>query len=116
MKVYESTPVLVTHRKGGNHIESIPNDIIHTFMTQNPISNISILGWENLHNSGNNDIIIGIYGDIHDKDIDAKKKTIDEIKAKLISTDYIEDYEKDDDRYFYVIGSSRIVKRRILTR
>ena len=74
MRVYDSVPILVnaSQKKGISQVIQVPNDIIHTFMTQNPFTKQNISGWESLHNSGKNDIILGIYGSIHDKDIESK--------------------------------------------
>ncbi len=111
MRVYESVPVLVRHNKGGNQLDQIPNDIIRTYMTQNPFSQSSISGWENLHNSGDNNIILGIFGSIHDKDIETRIKQLESLRDKLTCGDYKEDYSTSDDSYFYAIGSDRMVKK-----
>lgn len=111
MRVYESVPVLVRDYKGGNQLEQIPSDIIRTYMTQNPFTSSSFLGWENLHNSGENNIILGIYGSIYDKDIEARIKQLNSLKDKLTCGDYKEDYSVFNGSYFYAIGSDRRVKK-----
>jgi len=92
MRVYESVPMLVRHNDGRNQLEPIPSDIIQTYMTQNPFGPSSILGWENLHNSGEHNIILGIYGSIYDKDIKTRIKQLETLRDKLIYGDYKEDY------------------------
>ena len=52
-------------------------------MTQNPYTTIEIRNWEDLHNSGESDIIVGVYGSIYDKDIESKLKQIQELEEKL---------------------------------
>ena len=110
MRAYEGCPVLVRHNIKGNQLNQIPNDIILTYITQNPFSQSNISGWEGLHNSGNNNIIVGVYGNAFDKDIDAKIKLIKTLKEKLFSDDFNEDYSTSDDKYFYAIGSKRKIK------
>ena len=116
MRVYEECPVLVRHNIKGNRLDQIPNDIILTYITQNPFSQSSISGWEGLHNSGNNNIIVGIYGNVFDKDAESKIKLIEALKSKLSSDDFKEDYSTLDDKYFYAIGSQRMVKKLVKTR
>ncbi len=116
MRVYKGYPVLVRHDIKGNRLDQIPNDIILTYITQNPFSQNSISGWEGLHNSGNNNIIVGIYGNVFDKDAEAKIKLIEALKSKLSSDDFKEDYSTLDDKYFYAIGSQRMVKKLVKIR
>jgi len=111
MKVFESVPVLVKYIKKGNQVIQISNDIIRTYMTQNPYNQSLITGWEDLHNSGKNNIILGIFGSIHDNDRQTKIKKLKSLKHKLTNTDYIEEYDASGDNYFYVIGSDRIEKK-----
>lgn len=111
MKVFESIPLLISHRKGKKELMQIPNSIIHTYMTQNPYNQTLITNWEDLHNSGVSDIILGVFGSIHDKDNQTKIKQLQSLKDKLTSTDYIEEYSVSGDNYFYAIGSDRIMKK-----
>ena len=104
MKVYGSVPIIVKDEL----IDLIPSESIHTFMTQNPYTSNSILNWENLHNSGEANIIVGTYGSIHDKDTDDR--------IKLIESHYIEDYYTSNDSYFYVIGSTKKTKEKVLVK
>ena len=116
MRVYEDVPLLVRHdTQGYNSVDQIPNDIIRTFMTQNPFGQSSIAGWGDLHNSGNNDIIVGIYGSTHDKDMNEKIKMMQALRDKL-QRQFIEDMSVDGDSYFYVLGSDRFEKKLVKTR
>lgn len=116
MRVYESTPLLVRHsKKGRNFIDQIPSDIIRTYMTQNPFTPSSIMGWEELHNSGVADIIVGIYGSTQDKDMDKKIKQMQSFKDK-IQTRCIDEMAVAGDSYFYAVGSERLVKKLTKTR
>ncbi len=116
MRVYEQCPVLVRYNIKGNQLDQIPSDIILTYLTQNPFSQGSISGWEGLHNSGNNNIIVGIYGSIFDKDVEAKIKLIEDLKGKLSDDDFKEDYSTLNDKYFCAIGSQRMVKKMMKTK
>jgi len=115
MKVYGIVPFLIRHINNENEFTQISSDGIHTFITQNPYSKWSISKWENLHNSGLNNIILGIYGSIQDKDIEEKVKMLKLLRDKL-DDEYKEDYSTLGDNYFYAIGSDRMIKRMVKTR
>lgn len=103
-------PVLFGANKNGKPISSSSN---LTFMTQNPYTPVEIRNWEDLHNSGNYDIIVGVYGSIHDKDIESKLKQIKELEKKLNGS-YNESYIREGtvigDIYSCAIASKRKVK------
>ena len=68
--VHNGMPVL--YKVNGMNIteaKPISSDSTLTFMTQNPYMEANIKNWEQLHNSGESDIIVGVYGSIYDKDI-----------------------------------------------
>lgn len=85
-----------------------------TFMTQNPYTTIEIRNWEDLHNSGESDIIVGVYGSIYDKDIESKLKQIQELEEKLNGS-YIREDAVIGDTYSYAIASKRKVKTPVKT-
>ena len=86
-----------------------------TFMTQNPYTPVEIRNWENLHNSGNHNIIVGVYGSIYDKDIETKIRQLESLKQRLTDSFKEEQYVIDD-TYCYAIASERMVKRLVKTR
>ena len=116
MRVFNDMPVLITSTHEEKQYDMIPRDIIRTYMTQNPTSEKSILNWENLHNSGKNNIIVGIYGSMYDKDITDKIKQLKAFRAGLTSDDYAEDYASTRDGYFYVIASDGKTRRHVRSR
>ena len=81
-------------------------------MTQNPYSPYSILDWDTLHNSGNYDIAVGIYGSIYDKDIKDKLKLLKSLKEKILFGDYIYRIDTDKDNYYAALVSDR--KQKVL--
>ena len=105
MIVLDSKPTLVESNKYTLRPTRLSTSIC-TYMTQNPISKASLLGWDDLHNSNNNDIILGVYGNTNDKDKEAKINMLKEFKEKLLD-EYKDEYCRYDDSYFYVIGSNR---------
>ena len=109
--VMGETPVLFGTNKNGKPISSSSN---LTFMTQNPYTPIEIRNWEDLHNSGENDIIVGVYGSIYDKDIESKLKQIQELEEKLNGS-YIREGAVVCDTYSYAIASKRKVKTLVKT-
>lgn len=109
-KVVESTPIILRDSKEYDGSE------LSRFITQNPYSPQSLSNWENLHNSGLSNITVGVYGDIHDKDLESKIKVIKSLKEKLLDDSYVEDYSTYKDSYFYAISSDRKILRRYLSR
>ena len=89
----------------------IPEDEVTTFMTQNPFSFSHIRDWENLHNSGRSNIILGVYGSILDKDANSKLRQMDVFKSNLLTDDYVSEYASLGDTYLYAVGSNRNIKR-----
>lgn len=108
-KVNEGNPVLFNQYKQSNKLALIPSYMVSRFITQNPYSESSILGWEDLHNSDSN-ITVGLYGKTYDKDFSSKIEMLKSFKDKLTNDEYIDDYAKDGDSYFYVIGSKKSSK------
>ena len=84
---------------------------IELLMTENPYTPYSISGWDTLHNSGNYDIAVGIYGSIYDKDIKEKLKMLKDLKEKILFGDYKYDLHHDNDIYYGAIVSERQDKR-----
>ena len=76
-------------------------------MTQNPYTADSILNWDELHNSNNYDIAVGIYGSIYDKDIKNKLEILKSLKEKIILWDYKYSIDTDNDNYYGVLVSDR---------
>ena len=77
---------------------------IKNYMTQNPYTQSEIKDFDDLHNSDNANIIVGVYGDVHDSDIKQKIRMLKMLKYKLDSN-IIEDYGTYEDTYFYALGS-----------
>ena len=84
-------------------------------MTQNPYTPVEIRNWENLHNSRNHNIIVGVYGSIYDKDIETKIRQLESLKQRWTDSFKEEQYVIDD-TYCYAIASERMVKRLVKTR
>lgn len=85
----------------------LPRKKIETVMTQNPYTTYSINEWDTLHNSGNYDIAVGIYGSIYDKDIKEKLKILKNLKEKILLEDYKYDFNTDNDIYYGALVSYR---------
>ncbi len=81
------------------------------FMTQNIYTLSQIAGWEDLHNSGEYNIICGAYGSLWDKDSEGKVQQLRYLKRKLTGEDITAEYAVSNDRYYFAIGSKRKVKK-----
>ncbi|MBO5096012.1 MAG: hypothetical protein J6B98_03980 [Bacilli bacterium] len=91
------------------------NTMFERFITQNPYEQSCLENWENLHNSGNSNITIGVYGCTYDKDYQAKLAALKSFKERLYEG-YREEQLTMGDSYFAVVSSDRMVKELILTK
>ena len=112
--VYDESPVLYLERSNYPQVIVLPSRRIDTFMTENPYSPYSIKNWNELHNSGNYDIAVGIYGDIHDKNINNNLKMLKDLRDKIIGSDYKFDYNHNGDIYYGALVSDRKEKKLVL--
>ena len=91
--------------KNEPEIKKVPEDI-KTLMTNNPYREKDLVGWEDINNN-KLDIIVGMYGHIFDNDKESKLKQLKDLKEKLISSDYILDFDYDRDAYFIALASDK---------
>jgi len=86
-------------------------------LTHNPYFSESLTNWWRIHNDGQFDISIGMYGSIYDEDFNEKIKLIEQLSSRM-SDDHRIDYDTDKDRYFCTLNSARNkkVKELILSR
>ena len=110
--VMGDTPVLFGSNKNGKPIDT---SSALTFMTQNPYTPVEIRNWEDLHNSGNYDIIVGVYGSINDKDVETKIRQLESLKSRLTDS-FKEEETVINGTYCYAIASERMVKKLAKTR
>lgn len=85
--------------------KSITSNHQLTFMTQNPYTSAHIKNWEQLYNSGNSEIIVGVFGDIHDKDKAEKIRQLETIERKTQGS-LAKMEETDGDTYLTVVASN----------
>lgn len=84
-------------------------------LTHNPYDEMRIIDWSNIHNLGDYDISIGMFGSIYDEDFSKKIRMIKEI-SKRMTEDYVIDYDTDKNKYFCSLNSKRKIKVKTLTR
>lgn len=88
-----------------------PEDFeINTFITLNPKRICDISSWPVLHNT-NHSYIIGIYGNIYDKDYMYKKRLIDDFINNYTS-DIVYNYDVIDNTYCQVVASKKLIKKK----
>ena len=105
--VYEEKPVLYFETKQQPCLVVLPEKRIDTFMTQNPYTPYSVKYWNDLHNSNQFDIVIGVYGSIYDRNIKSNLDLLKSIKERLVLSDYKYELTRDGDIYYGVIVSDR---------
>lgn len=113
--ILDGMPTVAKYENDKAHVEAVDTSYFRRFITQNPYSQDNIKNWEYLHNKGEN-ITVGVFGRIYDKDIDQKIKQIMLLKSKLTDDFYKEDHIEIDDMYCYAISSTRKVKVKTLSR
>ena len=89
-------------------IKSIPKDV-NTFLINNPYE--KIVGLENFVNKEEIQTIIGIYGQIFDKDKDKKLKMLLELSKKIQNKDFNINYESNNDYYYASLIANRKPKK-----
>lgn len=117
-QVVEGVPVIyIPSKEDTVEMIEVPESVIKRYMTQNPYSRENIASWHRLHNSKDFDITVGLFGSLNDKDIEEKINSLQFLKDKL-ERDFIESYEEDNGKYYYVLASERKVKKlvNVLTR
>lgn len=115
-KVYNGKPALLM--KGlskEQELDTLSPSMFRIFMTQNPYSNKQIAYWDELHNLSDKDIIVGVFGNVHDKDKEYKLEQIREFRDKLYDS-YNEDYTTEKDMYSYIISSDKSKKKKLTKR
>ena len=112
LNVFHEHPILMQY--GLNlrieAIASIPKHI-DTLMFNNPYEKKNMLKVENLINKGEFETIIGIYGQIFDKDVKKKTDMIAQILKKINNNNYKLDFEKDNGNYYSaLVSKKKIIK------
>ena len=107
--VYEGTPIMIKHNKSDNQFEAVDTQYVRRFLTHNPYEQGCIRDWEQLHNVGEN-ITVGIFGSIYDKDVEQKIQQIEALRDGIIDGYFKEDYVTSGDSYYYAVSSARKVK------
>lgn len=85
----------------------------HIILTHNPYIASEILGWYSIHNFGEKNISIGMFGKLDDKDISRKVKLLEQLSRKM-TDDYSFDYDTNEGNYFCSLNSNRRIKRKKL--
>lgn len=89
----------------------------HIFLTHNPYNLADIQYWNKLHNQGEYNILIGMFGQKEDEDVNSKLNILSTLKDTM-TDDCSLDYATDNGNYFAVLKSNRKVKKlvKVLTR
>lgn len=74
-----------------------------TVMTQNVYQKNELKDWDSLHHISN-DIIVGAYGSVYDRDKEEKINELKKLRDKL-DRKHIEEYNVNRDKYYYVVAS-----------
>lgn len=79
-------------------------------MTHNPYCQEAILNWAQLSNGNSSKIIVGVFGNTHDKNMLIKMKAIKFLYGQILN-DCLLKYATDSDHYFYVLASNQYRKK-----
>ena len=87
----------------------------HVILTHNPYFESEVLGWYLIHNMGDKNISVGMFGKLGDVDATRKVELLEKL-TKQMTEDYSFDYDTNSDSYFCSLNSKRYVKKNFLTR
>ena len=89
---------------------------IQQYITENPYRRTDLFGIEDLHNGGNFDILVGVFGDIQDRDKEKKIKLLKELRDKIIDDEIKVEFDCDRNQYFAAVVSNRKLKKYVKTK
>ncbi len=89
---------------------------IYSFMTHNPYKLHNIKGWDLLHNVDGYRIILGIFGNTFDKDIEEKENLIQAFRDSLEGYADIEFARNKDKYYSVLVTKNRLYKKYVRKR
>lgn len=92
---------------------TIPKE--HILLTHNPYFESEIFGWNLIHNLGNKNISIGMFGNLDDEDISRKVRLLESLAEQMMD-DYSFDYDTSNGNYFCSLNSERYIKRKSLSK
>ena len=87
----------------------------HIILTHNPYFESEILGWYSIHNFGEKNISVGMFGKLDDEDTSKKVRLLEQL-SKQMTDDYSFDYDTSDGNYFCSLNSKRYIKKKNLTK
>ena len=104
LKFHGNLPFII--QKGVHVDHSIPCDNYNTFMTQNPYRPYDLNDWEKLP-AGFHDLVVGVYGDVNDYDMEAKRDMLFKFMQK-INPQYEPDLSEIEtlDKYASIVRAS----------
>jgi len=82
----------------------------HILLTHNPYFEDDVLDWYLIHNNGDKNISIGMFGYIDDEDATKKIKVLEQI-SKQMTDDYSLNYDTCDGKYLCSLNSKRYIKK-----
>lgn len=85
----------------------------HIILTHNPYFESEIIDWYLIHNSGDKNISIGMFGKITDKNVSKKIRLLEYI-SKQMTDDYLLSYDTNNGNYFCSLNSKRNAKIKVL--
>lgn len=113
----DGLPTIIRNSGNGVFREFVDTNRVRRFLTHNPYDASCIRNWERLHNNKEN-ITVGVFGSIYDKDIREKIRQIEELKNKMDSGSFKEEYDTSRGNYYYAVSSTKkvLVNKKTLRR
>ncbi len=88
----------------------VPKKTINTYMTQNPYSKELLEDWDEIHNFGHGNIVVGMYGSLNDRDREEKLYLLKSLRS-YISPSCKFDNGTLDGNYYAVLSSKKKEKK-----
>lgn len=115
VEAIDSRPAIIRNINGGIYVKSISRDLLQSYMIFNPYEMEALSYWDDIHNSNEANIIVGMFGNLSDKDFKFKVSSLRRLKDRLLSPYKFEETIIDGN-YFSVVSSGGKVKNKFLVK
>ena len=79
-------------------------------LTHNPYFESEIEKFAYIHNRGEKDISIGMFGKVTDENVEKKLSILENVRRKMLG-DYLITFDTDNDNYFCTLNTKRYIKK-----
>lgn len=104
VKAINGQPCLVKNEGKGSIVTPIPIDIIDTYLFHNITTKDELSGWNEVVENTDVNIILGVFGNIKDKDLKDRIEIVESFIDNLDGIECLEEFETKNEGYIYTAG------------